>query len=360
MIADWNLLLAAKMHMIITGGAGYIGTLLTGVLLSRGHQVTVLDDLLFGGEALLGYWHHPHFRFVRGDVCEPAVVERAMGQSGHEAAAPRDHTWGEEDEPGAVIHLAAIVGFPACQQVGRAVAWRYNVEATKCVFEASEAAGVERFIFASTYSNYGMAGDGKAVTEESPLNPQSVYAETKIAAEEYLLERARTTKCAPMIFRFATLFGISPRTRFDLIVNQFVLEALTKRELVIYQRGYSRSFVHVRDVVEGIYLGLQAPAEHVRGQVYNLGSDALNYTKDEIVTLVQQYVPGTKVTYKDLSFGGDMRDIRVSFEKISKVLGFSAKRTVEEGICEVRNALEDGLIKQPMDGRYRNAQFIVQ
>ena len=128
------------------------------------------------------------------------------------------------------------------------------------VFEQAADLGVERCVFASTYSNYGLSQDGKPVTEESPLNPQSLYAETKIAAEEYLLSQ-KDAPTAPLSFRFATLYGISPRTRFDLIVNQFVLEAFTKRELIIYQRGYSRSFVHVRDTVRGIIMGLEAPEE---------------------------------------------------------------------------------------------------
>src|ERR1700730_16020968 len=220
--------------------------------------------------------------------------------------------------------------------------------------------GSQRFIFSSTYSNYGLTTDGKAVTEDSPLYPQSLYAETKIAAEQYLLDQAKTSQCAPLIFRFATLFGVSPRTRFDLIVNQFVLEAMTHRELIIYQRGYSRSFVHVRDVVEGIGLALSAPTEKIRGQIFNLGSDSGNYTKDEIVALVQKHVEGLKITHKDLSFGGDMRDITVSFAKIKRELGFEPGMTVEEGIVEVRDALQLGLIKDAADSRYRNAQFIVQ
>jgi len=340
------------MHVLVTGGAGYIGSLLTGVLLNRGDHVTVVDDLLFGGESLLGYWHHPGFRFAKGDVCDKELI-KAQGTTlkvGDLEASTFD----------AVVHLAAIVGFPACQAVGKQVAWRYNVEATQHVFEAAEAAGVKRFVLSSTYSNYGVGENGQPVTEESPLYPQSLYAETKIAAEEYLLRQAEQSTCAPLVFRFATLFGISPRTRFDLIVNQFVLEALTKRELIIYQRGYSRSFVHVRDVVDGIILGLSAPEEKIRGQAYNLGSDDGNYTKDEIVVLVQKHVDGLKVIHKDLSFGRDMRDITVSFAKVKRELGFEPRISVEEGVIEVRNALVLGLIKDAADGRYRNAQFIVQ
>jgi nucleoside-diphosphate-sugar epimerase len=143
-------------------------------------------------------------------------------------------------------------------------------------------------------------------------------------------------------------------------VNQFVLEALIKHELIIYQRGYYRSFVHVRDVVEAICLGLESPADRIRNQVFNVGSDAGNYSKDEIVALVQKHIPGTSVVYKDLTFGGDMRDIRVSFAKIERELGFRARVSVGEGVIEVRDALVSGLIKEPLSNRYRNAQFIVQ
>jgi len=332
-------------HILITGGAGYIGSLLTSELLRQNFSVTVADSLLFGGESLVPFLHHPNFHFVKTDVTEPRAVKDALKKD-----------W---PKPDAVIHLAGIVGFPACQAVGRQAAWRYNVEATKLVFEQAVALGAERFVFASTYSNYGLSPDGRPVTEESPLNPQSLYAETKIASEEYLLGQ-KNADTAPLLFRFATLYGISPRTRFDLIINQFVLDAYTKRQLLIYQRGYSRSFVHVRDVVRGILLGLEVPEEKVRGQVYNLGTDNGNYTKDQIVNLVLKRMPETTVEYKDLTFGGDMRDITVSFAKIKRELGFETAFDVDDGIRELLFALKTGLIRNPMDEKYRNAQFIVQ
>ncbi|MBW7918669.1 MAG: NAD(P)-dependent oxidoreductase [Anaerolineales bacterium] len=332
-------------HAVITGGAGYIGSLLTSELLRAGWRVTVLDSLLFGGESLVPFLSHPSFHFVKADVTDPRAV--------------KDSLKGDWAKPEAVIHLAAIVGFPACQAVGKQAAWKYNVEATKMVFEQASALGAERFVFASSYSNYGLSPDGKPVTEESPLNPQSLYAETKIAAEEYLLGQ-KDAPAAPLLFRLATLYGISPRTRFDLIVNQFVLEAFSKRELIIYQRGYSRSFVHVRDTVRGILLGLDAPEAKTRGQVYNLGADNGNYTKDQIVNLVLVRMPETVVEYKDLTFGGDMRDITVSFEKIRRELGFETALTVDDGIRELVFALKSGLIRNPHDEKYRNAQFIVQ
>jgi nucleoside-diphosphate-sugar epimerase len=331
-------------HIVVTGGAGYIGSLLVGELLRKGYQVTVLDKLLFGGDSLVAYLAYPKFRFVKADVWEPRSLREVI-KTGLKADA--------------VVHLAAIVGFPACQAVGPTVAHRYNVEATQRVFEQSEELGIDRFVFASTYSNYGQSSEGLLVTEESPLNPQSLYAETKIAAEEFLLGQAGSS-CAPLIFRFATLFGISPRTRFDLIVNQFVLEAFTKRELLIYQRGYSRSFVHVRDIVAGILLGLEAPEDKVRGQIFNLGSETGNYRKDQIVEIILKRLPEIAVRYKDLTFGGDMRDISVSFEKVRRVLDFQTQFTVDDGVREVLHALQDGLIRDPQDAHFRNAQFIVQ
>lgn len=332
-------------HVLITGGAGYIGSILTSELLRANYRVTVLDSLLFGGEGIVPFLSHPNFHFIKSDVTEPRVI--------------RDAAKREWQKPNAVVHLAGIVGFPACQAVGRQVAWKYNVEATKLAFEQSADLGVERFVFASTYSNYGLSEDGKPVTEESSLNPQSLYAETKIASEEYLLSQ-KDAACAPLLFRFATLYGISPRTRFDLIVNQFVLEAFTKRELIIYQRGYSRSFVHIRDVVRGVMMGLEAEQNKIRGQVFNLGTDNGNYSKNDIVNFILKRMPETVVQFKDLTFGGDMRDITVSFEKIKRVLGFDTTLTVDDGVREVLFALKSGLIRTPADDRYRNAQFIVQ
>ncbi len=343
--------MSARRHVLVTGGAGYIGSLLVSELLRNDYYVTAIDSLLFGGESLVPFLHHPNFHFINGDVTEQRTIKDAV-RSEHVS----DGKW---PRPEAIVHLAAIVGFPACQAVGKQVAWRYNVDATRLVFEQACDLGIRRFVFASTYSNYGLMADGKPVTEDSPLNPQSLYAETKIAAEEYLLAQ-KGAATAVLLFRFATLYGISPRTRFDLIVNQFVLDAYTKRRLLIYQRGYSRSFVHVRDVVRGILLGLGAPEPKVRGQVYNLGAENGNYTKDQIVGLVLKRMPETVVEYKDLTFGGDMRDISVSFAKIKRELGFETTLDVDDGIRDLLFALKTGLIRNPLDERYRNAQFIVQ
>jgi nucleoside-diphosphate-sugar epimerase len=331
-------------HIIVTGGAGYIGSLLVGELLRQGCRVTVVDDLLYGGESLLAYLPDPNFRFVKANLWEPRIVRDAIVDAERVG-------W---PAPYGVIHLAGVVGFPACQAVGRQVAWRYNVEATQRVFEQAVAAGAQRFVFASTYNVYALSAGGKPVTEESPLSPQSLYAETKLAAERYLLGQAHSD-CLPVIFRLAHLYGLSPRTRFDMLINQFVLDAYLRRELLIYQRGYSRSFVHVQDTVRGLLLGLRAE----KSAVYNLGSDDGNHSKDDIIGLITRRLPETSISYKDMTFGGDMRDIAVSFEKIKTELGFSARLTVEDGVREVLNALKSGLIRDPQNVHYRNSFFIV-
>jgi nucleoside-diphosphate-sugar epimerase len=324
--------------IVITGGAGYIGSLLTGYLLGSGAQVVVIDKLLFGGDHMLCYNVYGN-RFKL--ICED-VNDANLG--------------GIFDGADAVIHLSGLVGFPICQQVGEQVTRKYNTEATERVFDAAEKAGVQRFFFASTYSNYGIAPNGEPVTEDSPLTPQSLYAETKVESEEFLLKTA--CQCKPLIFRFSTLFGISPRTRFDLIVNQFTLEALEKGEIIIYQKNYRRSFCHVDDAVRCVFKGVTDWDLSSYNEVWNVGSNKLNLSKEEILELINKQIP-VKVIYKDLSFGGDMRDITVSFDKIHSRHGYEPRITVLDGITEIKEAIQHGIIKNPRGDKYRNAKFIV-
>ena len=315
-------------HILITGGAGYIGSLLAGELLRAGRGVTVIDSLVHGGNSLLSYLTHPAFVFHRADIRDRDSI--------------RPFFMGVE----AVVHLASIVGYPACAKAGREASFDCNVEGTRVVFEEAEAAGADRFLFASTYSNYGLAVDGRPVTEDSPLFPQSIYAETKIAAEQYLLARAAGSPVAPALFRLATLFGPSPRTRFDLIINQFVWEAVVERKLAVYQPRFNRSFVHVADVVRALTAALDAPVEVLRGQIFNVGANRANFTKDEIARLIRKYAPPFDLSYPDLSFDGDMRDLRVAFDKIERVLAWTARISVEDGIRELVEAVSSGFLKR--------------
>lgn len=332
-------------HYIVTGGAGFLGSYLVGELLRQGHKVTVLDCLLFGGESIISFISNPNFHFVKTDVWEPRALEVSVRSD-----------W---PSPDGIVHLAALAGFPVCQAVGKQVAWRYNVDATEHVFEQAVALKIPRFVYISTYSNYGLGNSGELVIEETPLNPQSLYAETKVASET-LLENSKDSSTTTVIFRLTSAFGLSPRPRFDLIVNQFVWEAFRNHELMIYQRGYSRSFIHIQDAVAGIIMGLEAPEDTVRGEIFNLGAETGNLTKDQVVELILKRLPETTIHYKDLTFGGDMGDITISTEKIKDKLGFKSQKTVDDGIRELLDAIQLGLIKDPADSRYRNARFIVQ
>jgi nucleoside-diphosphate-sugar epimerase len=326
-----------RQKIIITGGAGYIGSMLTGYLLGLGNHVTVVDKLLFGGDHMLCYeLFTGRFELICSDILEADLVPIFDGAN-------------------VVIHLAALVGFPACQQVGDRAARRYNVEGTKRVFDAANKCGVSRFIFSSTYSNYGASPDGQPVTEESPLNPQSLYAETKIEAEEFLL--GSKTWCKPLVFRFSTLFGISPRTRFDLIINQFVLEAIKNKQITIYQKDYRRSFCHISDIARCVCGAIDWDLDSY-GQVWNVGSNELNLSKKQVLDLINEQIP-IEIIYKDLTFGGDMRDITVSFDKIKTAHDFTPRVSVKNGIAEIKDAINYGIIKNPMDEKYRNAKFIV-
>jgi len=321
------------MKVLITGGAGYIGSLLTYSLLDDGYQVRVFDSLMYGGESLLGAYHNPDFEFIRGDIRDRLAVEKA--------------TEGCE----AVVHLAAIVGYPVCKANPDA-AVVINRDATKQLVDICRNNTISRFIFASTYSNYGRSQDGKPVTETSPLFPQSLYAETKIDAEEYILSKASEGFPA-VILRFATVFGISPRPRFDLMVNQFTAEALIKKRLVIYQPEFQRSFIHVQDIARAVQLILKSPAEKVSGEIFNVGGDSLNYTKGKLASLVQKIVGDVQLEFIEAEYDGDMRSMSVSYDKISDHLGFRTTREVNYGIVEVRDTIDQGIIADPFSPKYR-------
>jgi nucleoside-diphosphate-sugar epimerase len=322
------------MKVIITGGAGYVGSVLTALLLAEGHQVRVLDSLAHGGDSLLGAWCHPGFEFVRGDVRDRTTIKAAV--SGRNA----------------VVHLAAIVGDPACARnpdLARAI----NLDASLQLIEESQSAGVERFVFASTCSNYGKMKDTDAyVDEESELSPVSLYAETKVAVELALLKSHLGNCWSPTPLRFATVYGVSPRMRFDLTVNEFTMEMLTRKHLKVFGEQFWRPYVHVRDAARGIAMVLNSPKEKVRGRVFNVGATDQNFQKQQLVELIQPYAPDAVVEYVRKT--EDPRDYRVSFSRIAGELGFETTRSVPQGIEEVARLVSERVIGDFDHSRYRN------
>jgi nucleoside-diphosphate-sugar epimerase len=322
------------MKVIITGGAGYLGSVLTALLLAEGHQVRVLDSLAHGGESLLGAWCHPGFEFVRGDIRDRATVTAAV--SGRDA----------------VVHLAAIVGDPACARnpdMARAV----NLDASLRLIEESKQAGVARFVFASTCSNYGRMKDAdRYVDEESELSPVSLYAETKVAVELALLKSRDNNGWSPTPLRFATIYGVSPRMRFDLTVNEFTMEMLTRKHLKVFGEQFWRPYVHVRDAARGIAMVLQSPTAKVAGRVFNVGATDQNFQKQQLVELIQPYAPDAVVEFVRKT--EDPRDYRVSFSRIAGELGFETSRSVPQGIAEVARLVSERIIGEFDHSRYRN------
>lgn len=317
---------------LVTGGAGYVGSSLVGDLLVAGRKIRVLDCLRSGGEGLLGVWSRPGFEFMRGDVT--VAADRQAALRGVKS----------------VVHLAAIVGDPACEQepeLARAVNW----DATCRLIEEAIAAGVRDFIFVSTCSNYGISDPEQLVTEDSPLTPVSLYAETKVAAERYLLERGRD-EFVPTVLRLVTVYGVSPRMRFDLTVNEFARDAALGKKLVIYGERYWRPYVHVRDVAQAIKLVLESPVAVRRGEVFNVGHTDENYQKLTLSRLLQERLPGLQVEF--VGTGPDPRSYRVSFEKISRLLGFQPRFRVPDGLDEVIALVQAGIIGHLDDPRWRN------
>jgi nucleoside-diphosphate-sugar epimerase len=325
-------------RFLVTGGAGYVGSILVRDLLNDGHQVICVDNLRFGGESLIDVWRHERFTFHKIDITDAGAVDRVIGES-----LPLD----------GVIHLAAIVGDPACKQEPD-VATATNWDAAVHLLEASRAAKVPRFVFASTCSNYGKMSDPEGyVSEASPLAPVSLYAELKVKFENVLLhELPRTDEFAPTSLRFSTVYGLSPRMRFDLTVNEFTKCVAQGEELVVFGEQFWRPYCHVSEFSRAIRAVLAAPKEKVAYDVFNVGNTAENYTKRMIVDEIQRQIPEARVRY--VAKTEDPRDYRVDFTKIKETLGFETLVTVPDGIREVRDVLQLGLIAEPDHKRYYN------
>ena len=321
-------------RVLVTGGAGYLGSTLVAELLDQGRTVCVLDSLAVGtGSSLLHLWGREGFDFVAGDVRDEAARLAAL------------------DGVDAVVHLAAVVGDPACArdpETARVV----NLDATRALLGEAKACGVGRFVFASTCSNYGRLVDGDAfATETWDLSPVSLYAETKVAAELDVLAAAGSD-FAPTCLRFATVYGTSPRMRFDLTVNEFSRDALLVEELVVYGEQFWRPYVHVRAAARAIAVVLSAPSDAVAGEVFNVGDTGENFRKKDLVEFLVERLPETRVEF--VARSEDPRDYRVSFEKINTSLGFAVSWSVPEGIDEVLGLLRSGVVADPFDAAYRN------
>jgi nucleoside-diphosphate-sugar epimerase len=318
--------------ILVTGGSGYMGALVVEELLADGEQVRVLDRLAHDQLELAAEQERAGAEVIRADLRDPQARVRACAGAD------------------AVVHLAAIVGDPACA-CDPELSDEVNVRATLALIEDARDAGVKSFVFASTCSNYGRMADPTApIAEDGELRPVSLYAKQKVAIETRLLEE--TDGLRPTCLRFATVYGVGRRMRFDLTINEFTRELWADRDLEVFGERFWRPYVHVRDAARAVRTVLRAPADGVAGNVFNVGRTAENYRKLDLIAEIRKQTDRGRVRYVPRE--EDPRDYRVSFEKIRTELGFQTRMTVPDGVAELLRALDAGEFGDPYDARYRN------
>ncbi len=318
---------------LVTGAAGYIGALACEELLDVGRRVRGLDVMLHGQRQVAESLANSGVELLEGDVRDAAVRRRAL-----EGA----------DE---VVHLAAIVGDPACAR-DPDLSQSVNVEATLALVDDAAAAGARRVVFASTCSNYGRMADPTVPIDESgELAPVSLYAEQKVAMERAILA-PRTDGLVATCLRFATVYGVAPRMRFDLTVNEFTRDLWADRELEVFGERFWRPYIHVRDAARGLVTVLGSETGLVAGEVFNAGRSGENYRKLDLVEEIQRQLDRGSVSY--VRRDEDPRDYKVKFDKIRSRLGFETLYTVPDGIAEIIAALDAGRFGDPFAAIYRN------
>ncbi len=318
--------------VLVTGGAGYIGSVLVPMLLEQGRRVRVLDRFLHGGQGLEALRGERDLEVLTRDLRDPRVHDEAI------------------EGVDTVIHLAAIVGDKACAQ-NEEVAVQTNWTSTVAFARRAAAAGVRRFVFASTCSVYGEGRD-EILTEESPVRPLSLYAETRRHAEEGLLELIGVKDFEPVLLRFGTVYGLSPRMRFDLVVNLLTLHAVQRGKVSIFGGKQWRPFVHVRDIARALEMALTEPAPD-GSPILNVGDNMENYQLLDLREELEARVPGVRIEV--VPEASDPRTYRVSFDRIERLWGFRASKRVGDGIEEIARALRAGSIPDPENRRYVNA-----
>jgi nucleoside-diphosphate-sugar epimerase len=316
-------------EVLVLGGAGFLGSTVVARLLERGFKVRVLDSFLFGEGALEGVKGHPDCELVRGDIRNIGVVVKAM--KGCDA----------------MVHLAAIVGDPACEE-NKQLAMEVNRAATRMLADVARGCGVRRFIFASSCGVYG-ASDS-CLNETSEVNPLSIYAQTKVDSEN-ILTASKAPGFAPTILRLGTLFGLSARMRFDLVVNLFVERAASSGKITVLNGEQWRPFLHIQDAASAVIACLEATTGAVSGEIFNVGSASLNLQIEQLGAAIARVIPNTEIVRIE---NADRRNYRVSFEKIERVLGFRCERTLESGIEEIYQAIRSGQISDYTHDQFNN------
>lgn len=322
-------------NILIVGGAGYIGAVLTRKLLSEGWSVRVLDKLLYGEDSLNGL-EGKNFTLLRGDAGIIDDIVKAI------------------EGVDAVVYLAELVGDPACSLAPQTTL-KTNYLAVMAMAHLCSHLNISRFVYTSSCSVYGASQNSEDfLHEESPLKPLSLYARIKVLAEQAILSVCNLPNplFAPTILRLGTVFGYSYRPRFDLVANVFVKNALQKGMIEVFGGNQWRPHIHVKDAAEAIVKVLNAPFKDIQAQIFNVGSNRMNCTIDDLAAVAKDIFPGIKIVRKDGLT--DCRNYRVDFSKIEKVLGFRAKIGIKDGMLELKEAFERKDLADLDDSRYSN------
>jgi len=299
------------MKILITGGAGYIGSRLTSLLLAQGYKVSVIDNLMYRQNSLLDHFSNPNFNFFYGDIRDQYIMKKLLVN--HDV----------------VIPLAAIVGAPACDK-NPILATEVNVNSLRFLFDNISKG--QLILMPTTNSAYGTSIADNLCTEESPLNPISKYARDKVLVETWLQELDSFVS-----LRLATVFGVSERMRLDLLVNNFVFRAFTDRYLVLFEPNFRRNFIHISDVCRVFELVIQEPGKFI-GQVFNVGLSSANLSKVQLAKQIQNYLPDLSIMISESGADPDKRDYLVSNQKIES-LGFKPAKNLDNGISELLSAM---------------------
>ena len=330
-----NSIMASFESVLITGGAGYVGSVLTNELVKKKISVKVIDSLVFGDSGISTLIDSKEIEFFNIDIRQTDEVSSIL------------------KNVDCVIHLAAIVGDPLCKKIPQA-ARQINEFATKNLVTLSKKHDVKRFIFASTCSNYGSSLG--TVDESSKIQPLSLYSECKVNSEKFVLEQNEKT-FETCILRFATAHGLSPRMRFDLLVQEFLRDAIIDKKISIFGADFWRPFVHVEDMTNACVSILNTSSKLVSGEIYNVGSTRENYTKKQLAEIIQEFIPDTKIEI--IESNPDLRNYKVSFEKIKKTLNFETKKTVKDSVIEILKEIKAGNI-DPRDSEFSNMSKLTE
>ena len=321
--------------ILVTGGAGYIGSVLTHKLIESGYNVRIIDSLIYGKDGISDLISNNSVELIEKDIRDEKTLNDVV------------------KEIDCVIHLAAIVGDPLCKKIPVA-AKQINEDATKKLVTVSKKQGVKRFIFASTCSNYGSSST--TVDENSPIQSLSLYSTTKVNSENFILS-TKNSSFEPSILRFATAHGLSPRMRFDLLLQEFLRDAILDKKIKIYGPNFWRPLAHVDDISNACITAIKSSKDVISGEIYNVGHTAENYTKKILAAIIQEFVPSTEIEI--IESKRDLRTYKVSFDKIKNNLKFISKKTIRNSISDILSEIEKGSL-DPKASEFSNMSKLTE